>query len=119
MRHVEDRPGHDRRYALDSGKLARRVGWKVEVPFEQGIRETVDWFRSNEAWWRPIKAGEFRTYYERMYSQRKVLEGGSDVSKRRAVAVWFVFMTLGPIRAVGAQMPTSTMPDMGPWARRG
>ena len=62
MRHVEDRPGHDRRYALDSGKLARRVGWKVEVPCEQGIRETVDWFRSNEAWWRPIKAGEFCTY---------------------------------------------------------
>src|SRR5262249_56084046 len=64
-RHVEDRPGHDRRYAVDSTKLRRITGWKPEIPFEQGIQETVKWFKANEAWWRPIKSGEFRTYYER------------------------------------------------------
>jgi dTDP-glucose 4,6-dehydratase len=74
VRHVEDRPGHDRRYAVDSGKLARLTGWAPRVGFEDGIRETVDWFRANEAWWRPIKEGEFRAYYERMYGQRRVLK---------------------------------------------
>ncbi|MBI5710190.1 MAG: dTDP-glucose 4,6-dehydratase [Candidatus Eisenbacteria bacterium] len=74
VRHVEDRPGHDRRYAVDSSKLARLTGWKPAIAFEDGIRRTVEWFRQNEAWWRPIKAGEFRAYYERMYGQRKVLK---------------------------------------------
>jgi dTDP-glucose 4,6-dehydratase len=74
IRHVEDRPGHDRRYALDVSKLGRLAGWKPEVAFQDGIRRTVDWYRENEAWWRPIKQGEFRTYYERMYGQRKVLK---------------------------------------------
>lgn len=73
IRHVEDRPGHDRRYALDSSKLTRVTGWGPQVAFEDGIRRTVEWFRANEAWWRPIKQGEFRAYYERMYGQRKVL----------------------------------------------
>jgi dTDP-glucose 4,6-dehydratase len=73
VRFVEDRPGHDRRYAVDSSRLTRVTGWKPAIPFEQGIRQTVDWFRRNEAWWRKIKTGEFRAYYERMYGQRKVL----------------------------------------------
>jgi dTDP-glucose 4,6-dehydratase len=73
VRYVEDRPGHDRRYAVDSSKLTRMTGWKPAVTFEQGIRQTVEWFQANEAWWRPIKQGEFRAYYERMYGQRKVL----------------------------------------------
>jgi dTDP-glucose 4,6-dehydratase len=74
IRHVEDRPGHDRRYAVDSSKLRSITGWKPEIPFEQGIQETVKWFKANESWWRPIKAGEFRSYYQRMYGQRKVLK---------------------------------------------
>ena len=74
IRHVEDRPGHDRRYAVDSGKLTRLTGWRPETRFEDGIRETVEWFKQNEAWWRPIKAGEFRAYYERMYGQRRTLK---------------------------------------------
>jgi dTDP-glucose 4,6-dehydratase len=74
VRHVEDRPGHDRRYALDSSRLTRLTGWKPAVAFEDGIRQTVDWYRANEAWWRPIKEGEFRAYYERMYGTRKVLK---------------------------------------------
>jgi len=74
IRHVEDRPGHDRRYAVDSGKLSRRTGWKPEIPFEEGIRSTVAWYEANPGWWRPIKAGEFRTYYERMYGKRRLLK---------------------------------------------
>ena len=74
IRHVEDRPGHDRRYAVDSGKITRVTGWRPAILFEDGIRQTVEWFRANEAWWRAIKSGEFRAYYERMYGQRKVLK---------------------------------------------
>jgi dTDP-glucose 4,6-dehydratase len=74
IRHVEDRPGHDRRYALDSSKLSRLTGWQPRIAFDDGLRETVDWYRTHEAWWRPIKQGEFRSYYERMYGQRKVLK---------------------------------------------
>lgn len=74
VRHVEDRPGHDRRYAVDSSKLTNVTGWRPRIPFEEGIRRTVEWFQANEAWWRPIRSGEFREYYERMYGQRKVLK---------------------------------------------
>ncbi len=73
IRHVEDRPGHDRRYALDCAKLEARCEWKPRVSFEEGLRRTVDWYRQNESWWRPIKQGEFRRYYERMYGRRRVL----------------------------------------------
>ena len=74
IRHVEDRPGHDRRYAVDTTKLERATGWRPAVAFADGIRDTVEWFRTNESWWRPIKEGEFRHYYERMYGQRKILK---------------------------------------------
>ena len=73
IRYVEDRPGHDRRYAVDSSKLTRVCGWTPRISFEEGIVQTVQWFRANESWWRPIKQGDFRVYYERMYGQRKVL----------------------------------------------
>ncbi len=73
VRYVEDRPGHDRRYAVDSSKLTRVTGWKPAVPFDQGIRQTVEWFQANKPWWQAIKSGEFRAYYERMYGQRKIL----------------------------------------------
>jgi dTDP-glucose 4,6-dehydratase len=68
IRRVTDRPGHDRRYSLDCGKL-RALGWAPQVPFDQGLRETVQWYRSNEAWWRPIKEANpaFREHYQRHY----------------------------------------------------
>ncbi|MEW6544063.1 MAG: dTDP-glucose 4,6-dehydratase [Nitrospirota bacterium] len=69
IRHVQDRPGHDRRYAVDCAKL-RALGWTPRVPFEDGLRATVDWYRKNQEWWRKIKSGEFRRYYERLYGQR-------------------------------------------------
>ncbi len=69
MRFVTDRPGHDRRYAVDCSRL-RALGWGPRVSFEEGIRATVEWYRKNESWWRKIKSGEFRAYYEQMYGKR-------------------------------------------------
>jgi dTDP-glucose 4,6-dehydratase len=69
VRHVTDRPGHDRRYALDSRK-AHALGWTPAVDFERGLRDTVRWYQTNEDWWRPIVTGEFRDYYRRQYAQR-------------------------------------------------
>ncbi len=70
IRHVKDRPGHDRRYAIDSSKLARETGWGPLVPWERGLRETVDWYRANSGWLERIRSGEFMHYYERMYAGR-------------------------------------------------
>ena len=69
LRRVEDRPGHDRRYSLDTTKL-RALGWAPETAFAAGMRTTVEWYRANRAWWEPIKSGEFREYYERQYGAR-------------------------------------------------
>jgi dTDP-glucose 4,6-dehydratase len=68
IRRVPDRPGHDRRYSLDSSKL-RALGWTPQVPFEEGLARTVDWYRSHQAWWRPIKetSPAFREHYQRHY----------------------------------------------------
>jgi dTDP-glucose 4,6-dehydratase len=70
IRHVEDRAGHDRRYALDDSKL-RALGWAPQHSFgEGGLPETVGWYRENRAWWEPIKSGEYRRYYEEQYAER-------------------------------------------------
>lgn len=69
VRHVADRPGHDRRYALDDSKL-RGLGWEPARPLEDGLAETVAWYRENRAWWEPLKSGEYRAYYEQQYADR-------------------------------------------------
>ncbi len=69
VRHVDDRPGHDRRYSLDSSKL-RALGWQPARPFEEGLRETVEWYRERRDWWEPLKSGEYREYYRRQYAGR-------------------------------------------------
>jgi dTDP-glucose 4,6-dehydratase len=69
VRHVTDREGHDRRYAIDCAK-ARSIGWAPRVDFEQGLRDTIAWYRENESWWRPLKSGEFLKYYKRQYAHR-------------------------------------------------
>ncbi len=74
LRFVSDRPGHDRRYAVDCSRL-RELGWNPVVPFADGLRETVRWYQSHESWWRPIKSGEFKRYYEEQYRRR--LEEGA------------------------------------------
>ena len=67
---VADRPGHDRCYALETSKTERELGWKPAIPFEEGLRETVQWYMENQTWQQRIKSGEYVEYYERMYSQR-------------------------------------------------
>jgi dTDP-glucose 4,6-dehydratase len=71
IKRVPDRPGHDRRYCLDTTKL-RAAGWAPQVPFEEGLAQTVEWYRRNEWWWRPIKEQDaaFRAYYQAQYEKR-------------------------------------------------
>ena len=64
---VKDRLAHDRRYAVDAGKIAAQLGWSPKVNFLKGLEETVRWYTANEEWWRAIKSGEYRHYYERQY----------------------------------------------------
>jgi dTDP-glucose 4,6-dehydratase len=66
---VKDRLGHDRRYSVDSTKV-RQLGWTPRHPFADALRTTVTWYREHEAWWRPLKSGEFRAYYEKQYGHR-------------------------------------------------
>ena len=68
IEYVTDRPGHDRRYSLSSAKV-RALGWEPRVRFEQGLQETVAWYRDNRWWWEPIRSGDYRTYYERQYGK--------------------------------------------------
>ncbi len=68
IEHVTDRPGHDRRYSLSSERL-RELGWEPEVRFEEGLERTVSWYRENEWWWEPIRSGEYRDYYQRLYGK--------------------------------------------------
>jgi dTDP-glucose 4,6-dehydratase len=66
---VKDRPGHDRRYAITTGKLERTTGWRAEVPFEEGLRRTIDWYQTNKAWTARVKSGDYQAYFERNYAQ--------------------------------------------------
>ena len=68
IEHVTDRLGHDRRYSLSSDKV-RELGWEAQVDFKEGLRRTVSWYRENEGWWGPIRSGEYREYYERLYGR--------------------------------------------------
>ena len=67
IQYVADRPGHDRRYAIDYTKINRELGWKPLVQFEAGLKRTVEWYLKNQDWWRSIKSGDYMRYYERQY----------------------------------------------------
>ncbi len=69
VRHVADRPGHDRRYALDTSRLTA-LGWQPQVTLDDGLAATVRWYQQHEAWWRPLKSGEYLEYYRRQYGDR-------------------------------------------------
>ena len=69
---VEDRPGHDRRYSLDVGKI-RALGWEPDHSCEEALRATARWYVDHPEWWQPIRAGEFQRYYDQVYGQRRVL----------------------------------------------
>jgi dTDP-glucose 4,6-dehydratase len=68
VEYVTDRPGHDRRYSLSSEKV-RALGWEPRVRFDEGLEQTVAWYRDNRWWWEPIRSGEYRAYYERQYGR--------------------------------------------------
>jgi dTDP-glucose 4,6-dehydratase len=69
IRHVTDRPGHDRRYAIDCTKMESEFGWRPAIPFEQGLRETVAWYVEHADWVQAIRTGEYLKYYERQYGR--------------------------------------------------
>ncbi|GBC82704.1 dTDP-glucose 4,6-dehydratase [bacterium HR10] len=73
IRFVEDRPGHDRRYAIDPSKVEREFGWRPLETFESGLRKTIAWYQANGAWVERVRSGEYRQYYERMYGRRRVI----------------------------------------------
>jgi dTDP-glucose 4,6-dehydratase len=68
--YIKDRPGHDRRYAIDATKINRELGWKPTVTFEQGLSETIDWFLSNQEWLQNVTTGNYQHYYQSMYNNR-------------------------------------------------
>ncbi len=70
IRYVQDRPGHDRRYAIDAGKIHSELGWRPRHSFEQGLAQTVAWYQQNRSWWERVRSGAYRDYYERQYGAR-------------------------------------------------
>jgi dTDP-glucose 4,6-dehydratase len=75
MRHVEDRPAHDRRYSLDCSKIEAQLGFKPGIALQEGISNTVEWYVANQAWWQKIKSGEYLDYYEKHYLRRESYRG--------------------------------------------
>ena len=74
IRHVTDRPGHDRRYAIDPSKIHRELGWLPKTTFDEGIQKTVRWYLDNRQWWEEILSGEYQNYFEKMYAGRGMEE---------------------------------------------
>jgi len=70
IKHVQDRLGHDRRYAIDCSKAERELGWKPKVTFQDGLRETIAWYQANQPWVNQVRSGEYLKYYERQYGNR-------------------------------------------------
>ncbi len=69
--YIKDRPGHDRRYAIDASKINRELGWKPTVTFEEGLNETIDWYLNNGEWLQQVTSGAYQQYYETMYTKNK------------------------------------------------
>jgi dTDP-glucose 4,6-dehydratase len=70
LSYVKDRPGHDRRYALNCDKMERELGWKPTIPFDDGLQQTIDWYRMNVNWLASVRGGEYRSYYKKYYENR-------------------------------------------------
>jgi dTDP-glucose 4,6-dehydratase len=80
IRHVPDRPGHDRRYAMDAAKIRGELGWRPTRGFAQGLAETVAWYRDNRTWWERVRSGAYRDYYERQYGDRLARSAKGEMS---------------------------------------
>jgi dTDP-glucose 4,6-dehydratase len=68
--YVKDRPGHDKRYAIDSSKTNSQLGWKAAIKFEQGMKNTIDWYLQNKKWLTDVTSGQYQKYYQQMYANR-------------------------------------------------
>jgi len=66
---IKDRPGHDRRYAIDANKINKELGWRPSVTFEEGLSQTIDWYLQNGEWLKHVTSGAYQGYYERMYGE--------------------------------------------------
>jgi dTDP-glucose 4,6-dehydratase len=75
IRYVPDRPGHDRRYAMNARKIRDQLGWRPSQDFERGLAETVAWYRANETWSARVRSGAYRDYYEQQYAARLATAG--------------------------------------------
>ena len=67
IKFVKDRPGHDKRYAIDAGKINKELGWEPSLQFEEGLRKTVDWYLNNQQWLDNVTSGEYQNYYQQQY----------------------------------------------------
>lgn len=84
--YVQDRPGHDRRYALTHKKIESQLGWKPAIPLDDGLRQTIEWYQNNQQWLDDVRAGEYRTYYEKYYENRdhslhEIARPGPNISR--------------------------------------
>ncbi|MFH0819685.1 MAG: dTDP-glucose 4,6-dehydratase [bacterium] len=70
IEYVKDRPGHDRRYAIDFSKIKKELGWQPKIDFEEGLKNTIEWYKGNESWWQDIKSGAYLEYYQKQYHER-------------------------------------------------
>ncbi len=70
IEYIKDRAGHDRRYAIDFSKIKKELGWEPQVKFADGLKQTVEWYRDNQDWWKKIKSGEYQDYYKKQYEKR-------------------------------------------------
>ncbi|MBU0732172.1 dTDP-glucose 4,6-dehydratase [Patescibacteria group bacterium] len=70
IEYVKDRPGHDLRYAIDISRIKDELGWEPKISFEEGVDNTIAWYKENELWWKNIKSGEYKDYYEDQYEKR-------------------------------------------------
>ena len=68
--YIKDRPGHDRRYAIDAGKINKELGWKPSVTFEEGLSITIDWYLQNEEWLNDVTSGNYQNYYSTQYTNK-------------------------------------------------
>ncbi len=71
IEYVKDRAGHDRRYAIDFSKIKKELGWEPQVNLEEGLKNTIEWYKNNQDWWRKIKSGEYKDYYAKQYNDGK------------------------------------------------
>ncbi|MCD6149218.1 dTDP-glucose 4,6-dehydratase [bacterium] len=69
IEYVKDRPGHDKRYAIDFSKIKNELGWEPKISFEEGIKKTIEWYKNNQNWWRSIKSGNYKNYYKKQYGK--------------------------------------------------